>query len=254
VANERRVRVMNLFGSLGAGMLVADTSIAFGAVPAALPAIDSTKHAALVLEPDTPAEEVVYVTAYTAGASSATVLRGQEGTTAVGHPVGALWVHGPTRRDSAAGRVAYAVRTSGNLTLGSTTWAAIDPGLDLAVQAYPGDVVEASFSGFSGNEAADFFGDYCTLVAGVLTTSFATGAAVVAGSGGAACLRAVAGGYFPLGNSLMLRVGAGDLSGGLVTVRFVYRVASGSRTVFASSASTNVPASTRLVNHGPQEA
>lgn len=254
MANEKRVRLNNLFGTLGALLTNVGTTIDFGSAPAGMPTIDTTKHLAIIIEPDSANEEIVYLNAYTAGNATGTVARGQEGSTAVAHPANAVWIHGPTKRDLASGRVAMAYRTSGNLALSATTWTAIDTGLDLTVPAYPGDIIEAQFSGFLNNEGADFFGDYATLVAGSLVTSFATGGAVVAGSGGAASMRGVGTLYVSLGAALMIRAAAGDISGGLCTVRFIYRVGSGTRTMFASSASSNVPVSAKLKNHGPQEA
>jgi hypothetical protein len=40
--------------------------------------------------------EIVYITDHVFGASTATILRGQEGTTARAHPVNTRWVHAPT--------------------------------------------------------------------------------------------------------------------------------------------------------------
>jgi hypothetical protein len=75
MANERRVRAINCFGSLAQLLTQSGTTVYFNSAPLALPTIDSTKHAALVIDPDSASEEVVYVTAYTAGATQATVLR-----------------------------------------------------------------------------------------------------------------------------------------------------------------------------------
>lgn len=254
MANEKRVRLNNLFGTLGAAMNNSTTTIDFGSAPAGMPTIDTTKHLAIIIEPDSANEEIVYLNTYTAGNATGTIARGQEGSTAVAHPANAVWIHGPTKRDMASGRVASANRTSGNLALSATSWTAIDTGLDLTVPAFAGDMIEAQFTGFLNNEGAEFYGDYATLVAGSLVTSFAIGAAVVAGSGGAASMRGVGTLYVAVGAAMVIRAGAGDISGGLVTVRFIYRVGSGTRTMFASSATTNVPVSAKLKNHGPQEA
>lgn len=58
----------------------------------------------MVLEPATGANpsnkfEIVYITAYTAGALTATVARGQEGTSAQGHSNGVSWGVVPTALD-----------------------------------------------------------------------------------------------------------------------------------------------------------
>lgn len=252
MANEKRVRVNNVQGTLGTTLLIAGTTIDFGSAPSGVPTIDSTKHLPIIIEPDTPSEEIVYLTTYTAGNATGTVLRGQEGTTAVQHLATAKWIHGPTKRDFP--KTATARRTSGNLSLGATSWAAMDTGLDLSVPAQEGDMITAWLSGFCNNDVSDFFGDYVTLIGSTLTTSFGSGAAVVAGSGGAPCMRALASAYTPIGGPMTLRAVAGDIASGLITVRFVYRVTANSRTVFASTASTNVPLVVGLVNNGPQEA
>ncbi len=44
-------------------------------------------------------KEILHVTAHTAGATTATVQRGQEGTATAAHDAGAAWHHGPTEDD-----------------------------------------------------------------------------------------------------------------------------------------------------------
>lgn len=73
------------------------TTATFGAAPA-FTTIAAPDIAVIIVEPDTANEEVIYVTAYTAAATTATVLRGQEGTASVAHS-SAAWVHGPTAAD-----------------------------------------------------------------------------------------------------------------------------------------------------------
>lgn len=50
-------------------------------------------------EKQTGAPEIAYITAHTAAASTATVLRAREGTAALLWPVGTKWEHGPTASD-----------------------------------------------------------------------------------------------------------------------------------------------------------
>lgn len=61
----------------------------------------STDTAVIVLDPDrvAGAPEVVYVTAHTGAANTATILRAQEGTTARAHNSGIKWVHSVTKAD-----------------------------------------------------------------------------------------------------------------------------------------------------------
>lgn len=102
------VRYNNSVGQLGAPMAPTDTSITFTGSPgwATLAGGDYIK---LVIDPTlgsaspspNPLFEIVYVTAYTGGASTATIERGQEGTTAQAHAVNAIWMNGATAADFA---------------------------------------------------------------------------------------------------------------------------------------------------------
>lgn len=56
----------------------------------------------LVVDPDTAALEIVWLTDYIAGGTTGTILRAQEGTTGATHATGAAVVHGPTVADTAA--------------------------------------------------------------------------------------------------------------------------------------------------------
>ena len=68
---------------------------------ASLPAIATPDIAVLVIDPtgSAGAPEVVYVTAHTGAATSATIARGKEGSSAREHASGIAWVHGPTLYD-----------------------------------------------------------------------------------------------------------------------------------------------------------
>lgn len=83
---------------------ITDNPLAIGATTinsaefASIPAIAASPNAdilAIVLDPDAVngAPEIVWITSHTASATSAPVLRGQEGTTARQHPQGTKWVH-----------------------------------------------------------------------------------------------------------------------------------------------------------------
>lgn len=101
MANETQVR------QDGIGGLVEDNPLAAAGVTltsaglAALVAIDATQFAWLVLDPDgdTGAPEHVKVTAHAAGATSATILRAQNGTVARDHVASTRWVLGPLAVD-----------------------------------------------------------------------------------------------------------------------------------------------------------
>jgi hypothetical protein len=99
MANERRVRGNYSFGTVPGGLGAADTQISSAGF-AGLPVIDNYSHAALTLySPATSAYEIVYVTAHAAGATTATIVRGREGTTAQAWLANTPWLHGPTARD-----------------------------------------------------------------------------------------------------------------------------------------------------------
>lgn len=65
---------------------------------ASLPAIVAPQIAVLVLDPtgSAGAPEVIWVTAHTGSATSATISRGKEGSSAREHASGISWAHGPT--------------------------------------------------------------------------------------------------------------------------------------------------------------
>lgn len=83
---------------------ITDNPLAIGATTlnaaglAGLPAVVAPNTVALILDPTGVggAPEVVFVTAHTAVATSATISRGQEGTVARAHLVNTIFVHAPT--------------------------------------------------------------------------------------------------------------------------------------------------------------
>lgn len=101
MANDIRVRANAIGG------LIEDNPLASGGVTlnsaglSALPVIGSTQHAALTLDPNGRAgePEIVWVTSHAAAATSATIVRGREGTTARQHAQGVGWRHTLTAWD-----------------------------------------------------------------------------------------------------------------------------------------------------------
>lgn len=103
MANESRVRANFVAGALSASLTSTGTSMSSAAL-ADLPAIGATEHAAISLftadgDGRITAKEVVYVTAHTASATTATIARGKEGTTGVAWASGDKWEHAPTALD-----------------------------------------------------------------------------------------------------------------------------------------------------------
>lgn len=101
MANDKRIRALAVGGLIEDNPLTAASTTLTSAGLAALPAIGSTEQAAVILDPDglNGAPEVVWVTAHTAGATTATVVRGREGTTARQHDRDVPWIHGSTPWD-----------------------------------------------------------------------------------------------------------------------------------------------------------
>lgn len=96
-----RIRANNAFG------VTTDNPLAIGATTlnstqlALLPAVSGGGHAVITLDPlrQFGNPEIIVVTAHTGGASSATILRGQYGTSARSHPQNTVWVHAPLGDD-----------------------------------------------------------------------------------------------------------------------------------------------------------
>jgi hypothetical protein len=102
MANEIRVRQIAIGGLVEDNPLTSGaTTLTSAGLAAVASGISSSQHLAIILDPDgiDGAPEIIWVTALTAGAGSATVLRGQESTTARAHAAGTPWIHGPTLRD-----------------------------------------------------------------------------------------------------------------------------------------------------------
>jgi len=91
-----RIRTDSVRGTLTDNPLLVGATTMNSAGLANLAAVSSAE-ALIILDPlrSAGAPEIVRVTAHTAAATSATITRGQFGTTARQHASGTLWVHGP---------------------------------------------------------------------------------------------------------------------------------------------------------------
>lgn len=126
MANEKRLRALALGG------WIEDNPLAVGGVAlnsaglAAAPAITAADHMAIILDPDGKygAPEVAWLTLHTAGATSATIARGQEGTVARQHDRDVPWVHTPTLWDYERPKVK--LRRTANVALTVAGWKTID--------------------------------------------------------------------------------------------------------------------------------
>lgn len=127
-----RVRADFVFGTTTAGIDADDTTLASASL-ARLPVVGSPDVAAVTLfDTATGVHEIVHVTAHSASATSATIVRGQEGSTASSWGSGSSWAVGPTVEDFDGlsrlliedGVTGYPVRTGPSIFFGET-----DPGV-----------------------------------------------------------------------------------------------------------------------------
>lgn len=91
-----RIRADYLSGTTDAALTAVDTTLSSSAL-ADLPTVTAPDYIALVLNDGTN-YEVVHAT-HTAAATTATIARGQEGSTAQAWASGVDWLHGPTKYD-----------------------------------------------------------------------------------------------------------------------------------------------------------
>jgi hypothetical protein len=241
VANELRLR-QNFLGGL-----IEDNPLSSGATTltssslTAMVVVGSTTHLPLVLDPDGVfgEPETVYVTAHTTSATTATILRGQEGTTARAHNRDTPWVHGPTARDFLPAPKT-ASRSASDLTFNSATWANVDTALDLTITAAAGDVIGASLYARIDTSSNNnyFVGDFHTLVAGSFINSVVTGGSP--GTTPATSSPAWGRGNMPsltqhhyIAGEHTYTLQSGDISAGTVTLRL--RAVSGAAITIAAS-------------------
>lgn len=95
-----RLRINNQSDKTSGTLTFADGSTTTGTwgVAPGFATITAPDFYVLVVDPDTANEEVVYLTAYTAAATTGTFTRAQEGTSGVAHSA-KPWVHGATASD-----------------------------------------------------------------------------------------------------------------------------------------------------------
>ena len=252
MANELRVRAYNLpVLTLDAAYDPStDTTISAPEL-ADWPVVDATNHLAVPVNYDrgqTGDPFILYITAHASGATTATVAKDMEGTTAVAVPIGTHCKHGPTVRDFAAGRIVIKKRTSSDLTVNSATWTNWDTGLDTTLEAQAGDVVEI------GMDALSSTGSFTLLLgAGVWDGSafqsfFGSGEPTTSTGNGIAAWLCTSLTNVSISGGSILQLAAADIVSGQVTVRLRART-SGSKTVAATS---GAPLIVWLKNHGPR--
>lgn len=113
-----RLRYNGLTATLGAPLTSSGTAVTFAAAlthsgGTAVPTIGSGDYIPLtILATAGGVSEIVWLTAYTAGATTGTITRGQEGTAGVAHASGDEVVHAPTVLDSTK-NLCIAISTAG---------------------------------------------------------------------------------------------------------------------------------------------
>jgi hypothetical protein len=123
MANEIRTRANFQSGTITDNPLTSGAVTVNSAGFASLPVIDTTNHCILVLDPNGAfgAPEIVRVTAHANGATSCTINRGVEGSSARQHQVNETWFLAPTRYDYAT-LATQANRPVGDLYVGQQTF------------------------------------------------------------------------------------------------------------------------------------
>jgi hypothetical protein len=209
-----RKRYNNAGGVLGATLSGSGTTITFATVPP-FATLVSPDYVPLVIEPATGASpsanfEIVHLTAYTVGATTGTVQRGQEGTTATAHNNGAVWGVVPTAQDfgtsSPPTRVFRDTPAQGSVTTGQWTKVQLTGVTFDAINAYD----ETTNYRYTAPVAGDyqvawrvqFLG---TLASDQMSALYKNGAAVafggegtLMGSGGSDIVQLAAGDYLEL--------------------------------------------------------
>lgn len=128
----------------------------------------------------------------------------------------------------------FAKRVSGDITLNSTSWANVDTGLDLVLDAATGDTILAGASMVIGSEATTLCLDVATIVSAAPVNYFGTAGG--AGDFGITSWLGTTGQVESAGAPTMYTLQSGDISTGTVTLRLRYRTTSATnKTLRASS-------------------
>lgn len=238
MANEKRVRANLVGGALDAGLVTTGTSMSSPGL-ADLPVVDSTNHAAITLftrnsDGRYTAKEIVYVTAHSSSATTATIARGQEGTSDPGTTwaSGTKWVHSTTKRDLPSSW-ARSQRTAGSITTSNATITDVDSALDLVLPAQAGDQIEYRVDGLAlAPLTKDILLDISTWVSGAHVAYFGPGLASGASGMAASYVgpnNQTTGVSFTAAKTLT----SSDISAGTVTLRIRYISSGGGATIYA---------------------
>lgn len=123
MANELEIRQNGIGGLVEDAPLTASATTLTSAALAAVGAVTATSFMWVILDPDGedgPAAEHVKITLHSAGGTTATILRGQNNTTAREHPAGVRWIHGPVAEDFNLAALVHARDEKASGTVGGT--------------------------------------------------------------------------------------------------------------------------------------
>lgn len=121
--------------------------------------------------------------------------------------------------------------TGGNFTL-TTTWAYLT-GLELSLEAQTGDVIEVALSALVNNESNEGHFDVATTVAGS-PVNYVSKAGTTPGGNGVVGWFRNSSTFGPFSGSAFITLQAGDISGGVVTLRAWGHTGASTKTVYAS--------------------
>lgn len=132
MADERKRRHNLLSGTLGAELASGATNITFAAAlqeyGSDIATLAADEHLVLVIE-----SEVVYLTAYTSGATTGTVVRGKEGSTDATHANGTALKSAPTKTDFWAPAYTTVATSEGTTTTTFTDLATAGPAVTVTI-------------------------------------------------------------------------------------------------------------------------
>jgi hypothetical protein len=96
-----RLRYDSFFGTITNNPLTIGGVTLTSAELATFPVVTAPGYTVVILDPEKDAgePEIVWITAHSSNSTSATILRGQEGSMARQHLQDTIWSHGPTAQD-----------------------------------------------------------------------------------------------------------------------------------------------------------
>lgn len=153
----------------------------------AVPTFADPIYLPLVIDPDSATEEIVWLTAYTEGATTGTILRAQENSIGIAHSNGAPIVHGPTAADAVDWSAVDVTGVVGDDAIsfiteaGGIYIAANDVGDKITISAYGANIVIHGNGDLtiSGAQIGFFGGAAAPQPTGVAVTAAAIHAALV---------------------------------------------------------------------------